>query len=160
MAAVGFAKDKIEPLIKLANSTEASDRVRFCKAFAQQIGTWDSKGLQNQLTKVRVGTVGVPLTQAEFLESPHGQIASKWPRPLLFVKSPSPERPLSSGVADLFPRTPFSRIRDSKKSGVLSGVRIVEFTRVVAGPVAGLALGPFGPDTLRISNPGLQDQFL
>lgn len=162
LKAVGFPDDetKINKLIALANSTEPEERVEFCRIFGEQIRTWDSKALQEHLTKVRVGTIGVPLTQAEFLESPHGSIARTWPKPLLFAKMPSPEYPISSGVADLFPATPFTRLANASQSGVLHGIKILELTRVVAGPVAGSTLGHFGPDILRVSNPGLQDAYL
>ena len=37
----------------------------------------------------------------------------------------------------------------------LSGVRVLDFTRVIAGPMAGRALAELGADVMRISGPGL-----
>ncbi|KAI9013657.1 CoA-transferase family III domain-containing protein [Hyaloraphidium curvatum] len=159
LKAVGFPEDQIPKLKSMANSEDPAERVRFCELFGAKIAEWDALELQAHLTKVRSGTIGVPLRTSEFLESEHGKTASKWPT-VHFFKHESPPRPLPSPPAALWPPVPFSKITDPSKSGVLSGIKVLAFTRVVAGPVGAVALSHFGPDIIRVSNPGVADQFL
>lgn len=51
---------------------------------------------------------------------------------------------------------PLPRI-DGRSHGPASGVRVLELTRVIAGPVAGRTLAALGADVLRIDPPGLAE---
>ncbi|KAF5389714.1 hypothetical protein D9757_006041 [Collybiopsis confluens] len=82
------------------------------------------------------------LTREEFLASPYGRYVSS--RPLFELKKLESTSP----VLKLSPEGP----------NILSGVKVLDLTRVIAGPVISRTLGEYGADILRVTSRNLPDQ--
>ncbi|WP_280316257.1 CoA transferase [Nocardia abscessus] len=89
------------------------------------------------------GAVAVRVrTEAEWAASPEGQTAAAGPVVAITSRADRGELGLPSGAAPLQP---------------LRGVRVLDLTRVIAGPVATRALGLLGAEVLRIDPPQLPE---
>ncbi|TQN63750.1 Succinyl-CoA--L-malate CoA-transferase beta subunit [Colletotrichum shisoi] len=86
---------------------------------------------------------GVPVLKHEdFIRTPHGATNLRLP-------------PWSVDVLeDSTPPTPLPSTPDRR---ILSGVKVLELCRVIAGPVIGRILAEYGADVLKITGPGLSD---
>lgn len=91
---------------------------------------------------------GVPvLTQDQFLKTPHGQAIGNIP--------PFTAQPFSNPT----PPQPFSDC-GSQRGGVrqcLTGIRVLELCRVIAGPTIGRSLAAHGASVLKVTSPKLPD---
>ncbi|GJD04475.1 CoA-transferase family III [Colletotrichum higginsianum] len=86
---------------------------------------------------------GVPVLKHEdFIRTPHGATNLRLP-------------PWSVDVLeDSTPPTPLPSTPDRR---ILSGVKVLELCRIIAGPVIGRILAEYGADVLKITGPGLSD---
>lgn len=56
------------------------------------------------------------------------------------------------------PPVPFAEIRfSSPKPQVLSGIRVLELCRIIAGPAIGRTLAEYGADVIKVTSPYLSD---
>ncbi|WQF82283.1 Putative CoA-transferase family III [Colletotrichum destructivum] len=86
---------------------------------------------------------GVPVLKHEdFIRTPHGATNLRLP-------------PWSVDVLeDSTPPTPLPSTPDRR---ILSGIKVLELCRIIAGPVIGRILAEYGADVLKITGPGLSD---
>lgn len=54
---------------------------------------------------------------------------------------------------------PQQKVSSGSQAGVLSGVRVIDFTHFVAGPLATMTLADFGADVIKVEAPGKGDDF-
>ncbi|CAK7206203.1 hypothetical protein SEUCBS139899_008990 [Sporothrix eucalyptigena] len=87
---------------------------------------------------------GVPvLKHEEFLQTPHGKSNIDLPPwKVASLETTTAPRPLPSGPAE---------------RRVLSGIKVLELCRIIAGPIMGRILGEYGADVLKITSPNLSD---
>ncbi|POR34371.1 Caib baif family enzyme [Tolypocladium paradoxum] len=86
---------------------------------------------------------GVPaLTHEDFLATPHGGINAKL-APWAVDK-----------LEDATPPYPLPKVKARR---LLSGVKVLELCRIIAGPVIGRILAEYGADVLKITAPNLSD---
>ncbi|KAH8198373.1 hypothetical protein TruAng_007470 [Truncatella angustata] len=82
------------------------------------------------------------LKHDEFLQTQHGQVNSKLP---------------PWAVTSLEDQTPKYGLPASDPKRLLSGVKVLELCRIIAGPVVTRILGEYGADILKITSPSLSD---
>ncbi|KAF9878661.1 caib baif family enzyme [Colletotrichum karsti] len=86
---------------------------------------------------------GVPVLKHEdFIRTPHGMVNNKLP-------------PWS--VDNLENTTAPSPLPNKPDKRILSGVKVLELCRIIAGPVIGRILAEYGADVLKITSPNLSD---
>lgn len=56
-----------------------------------------------------------------------------------------------------FPPTPTNTINDSAKPQILTGIKVLDLSRVIAGPVISRTLAEYGATVLKVTNSSLPD---
>lgn len=107
-------------------------------AVAAVVEKWEAEDLEDALAAQGL-PAGIVRSRAEWQAHPQGRAVATLP--LLEIVKIGDARPEPAGAG---PRP-------------LSGVRVLDLTRVIAGPVCGRALASYGADVLRIANPHLDD---
>ena len=112
-------------------------------SYAREVAKWNSRELEEALAKA-----GLPacraFTQEEWLVHPQGKILAS--TPVIEIEK----------IAD-GPRVPFSE--SDHLAWPLQGVRVLDFTHVLAGPRSARTLAEYGADVLHISSPAYPDTF-
>lgn len=121
-------------------------RAEFARRTADKIGEWDSAELEARIIKLNATAAIVAKTREEFAASPHGQLAKTWPTIEI----------ISSGVQQTWKPTPWTRLVDPTK-GILSGVKVLELTRVLLGPRGGCLLAALGATVIRVNSPTIEE---
>lgn len=123
-------------LLTLLGADDGDDRAADRDAVAARLTGWNAAALE-EAAQAR-GLCAMMLRSRASWEA-HGQFAALRARPLV-------ERRLwGDGRKPLPPAGPRP----------LSGLRVLDLTRVIAGPMAGRALAELGAEVLRVSGPGL-----
>ena len=111
------------------------------KSIAREVAKWDSAELEEALAKA-----GLPVsrssTREEWLSHPQGIALSE--TPVIEIEK------ISEG-----PPVPF----DSGATSPLQGIRVLDFTHVLAGPRSTRMLAEYGAEVLHITSPAYPDTF-
>jgi crotonobetainyl-CoA:carnitine CoA-transferase CaiB-like acyl-CoA transferase len=112
-------------------------------SYAREVAKWNSWELEEELAKV-----GLPacraFTREEWLEHPQGKLLAA--TPVIEIEK----------IAD-GPRVPFADVEHL--AAPLQGVRVLDFTHVLAGPRSARTLAEYGADVLHITSPAYPDFF-
>lgn len=103
---------------------------------AAAIGRWDAQALEDAIADIGA-CGGMVRSQAEWLAHPQGQIMAA--QPVVQIEK----------IGDSAPE-PFSA-----QGPALAGIRVLDLTRILAGPVAARTCGEHGADVLMISAKGV-----
>src|SRR5215470_5300678 len=109
------------------------------ESFAREVAKWDAEHLEQALADAGL-PVARAFTREEWLAHPQGRALAGTP-PIEIVK-----------IADGDP-VPFRDRADSP----LAGVRVLDFTHVLAGPRSARTLAEYGAEVLHISSPWFAD---
>jgi crotonobetainyl-CoA:carnitine CoA-transferase CaiB-like acyl-CoA transferase len=109
------------------------------EALAAAVAKWDGLAIEEAIAAG--GCVGgLTRSRAEWTAHPHGQAVARLPLMDIVKIGEAPPRPLPPG------------------NRPLSGVRVIDLTRVLAGPTCGRVLAEHGADVLHVTAPHLPYQ--
>lgn len=106
------------------------------EAVAEAIAGWDGESLENALADAQM-CAGLLRSADEWRDHPQGQAVADLPLFDIVKIGDSPPEPPPAGTRPL------------------SGIRALDLTRVLAGPVSGRLLAGFGAEVMRVASPHL-----
>ncbi|KAK6210504.1 hypothetical protein LQW54_006112 [Pestalotiopsis sp. IQ-011] len=113
------------------------------KLYAEKIAQWDAEDLEKTANEQYKQAGVVCRTPEEFFASEHGQTIAK--------------EPLWNATPIAAPRKPWPQAGEQHGHKPLAGIRIIDFSRVIAAPAVSKMLAVLGADVLRISCDRLPD---
>ncbi|TPX35248.1 hypothetical protein SmJEL517_g02252 [Synchytrium microbalum] len=147
LQALGFSADKVKQLCEWAISDDEEEQINYLDAVERQFETWNVYELEQHLFKSNVGAAVGFRSLEELLQSSHGQLASKWP-PIRVTKAEN----------EKWAPQPFSPLKRSK-DGLLAGIKILELSRFVFGPVSGGLATAMGANVIRATSAALDETY-
>ncbi|KAF9870901.1 caib baif family protein [Colletotrichum karsti] len=113
------------------------------KIYAEKVSQWNSKEIEEVANEQYKQAGVVCYTPDEFFASEQGKIMS--------------EEPLWSSTRVSAPRKAWPQSKDNHGFKPLAGIRIIDFSRVIAAPAVSKMLSVLGADVLRVSNDKLPE---
>jgi crotonobetainyl-CoA:carnitine CoA-transferase CaiB-like acyl-CoA transferase len=107
-------------------------------AVAAAVERWKGQELEDALADIRM-PAGLVRSRAEWRDHPQGEAVAGLPLLEIARLGDGPVAPLGAAARPL------------------SGVRVLDLTRVIAGPVCGRTLAAYGADVLLVTNPHLDN---
>lgn len=101
-------------------------------SLTKAVAKWDALDLENAIDEVRA-CGGMVRTNKEWLETPHGQVLAAKPIVEIIKIGESAPEPLPAGDRPL------------------SGIKALDLTRILAGPIAGRTLAEHGAEVLMVT---------
>lgn len=123
---------------------DLTDYGQCIKTIESAVKRFSTAELESRNQRFRQAGTAV-LTQEQYRETPHGRIMSSLP--------PFTVRPLELST----PPTPFAQSEDMNHLQCLTGIRVIELCRVIAGPTIGRSLAAHGASVLKVTSPQLPD---
>lgn len=112
-------------------------------SYAREVAKWDSAELEEALSKAELPACRA-FTREEWLAHPQGKYLSEVP--VIEIEKIASGNPV-----------PFDR--SASPRAPLDGVRVLDFTHVLAGPRSARTLAEYGADVLHITSPYFSDTF-
>ena len=106
------------------------------ESIAKAVAKWDALELENAIDEARV-CGGMIRTNEEWLQEPHGKILAAKPVVEIIKIGDSEPEPMPEGDRPL------------------SGIKALDLTRILAGPITGRTIAEHGADVLMVSAPHL-----
>ncbi|KAI9022576.1 CoA-transferase family III domain-containing protein [Hyaloraphidium curvatum] len=176
LTAIGCPPDEIRRLVRLSLAS-ADTHPKTWEAYHKEFSDTVTARLKENAAfdlerrSLNSGIIAIVMrTREEFSRDPHGMVLEQLPRYMCerhaAVRGP---RTLDEWAAfrsgrldedapsELWPASGWPSFAPSPRRGTLYGVKVLAFTRIVAGPIAGLQLAQLGADVLRVSAPGWFD---
>lgn len=113
------------------------------KIYAEKVAKWDSQDIEKTANEQYQQAGVVCYTPEEFFSSEHGKIIS--------------QEPLWNKTALPAPRKAWPAPDDDHRFKPLTGIKVVDFSRVIAAPAVSKILAVLGADVLRVSCDKLPD---
>ncbi|KAF6816690.1 formyl-CoA transferase [Colletotrichum sojae] len=127
-----------EPVMKMLGVEDADvSPEEAIKIYAEKVAQWNSKDIEETANEQYKQAGVTCYTPDEFFESEQGRIMS--------------QEPLWSSTRVPAPSKAWPKANDQHGFKPLSGIRIIDFSRVIAGPAVSKLLSVLGADVLRVS---------
>ncbi len=122
------------------------------ESVAAAVAKWNALDLEQAIDENRV-CGGMVRTYAEWLGTPHGQVLAGKPIVEVIKISDSDPIPFAPSVAHQQPaRLPFApSVAHQQPARPLSGIRVLDLTRILAGPVCARTLAENGAEVLMVT---------
>ncbi len=147
-AADGWIKLHTNYAYHLAAALSVLDAPADRATVAAKVATWKADELEAAVIAAG-GCAAAMRTSAQWARHPAGE-ATAGERPVVLLGGDG----LHAGTLPAFEQATLTR---AKAQSPLAGVRILDLTRVIAGPVATRYLAAYGADVLRIDPPGFAE---
>ncbi|KAI9011647.1 CoA-transferase family III domain-containing protein [Hyaloraphidium curvatum] len=149
LASTGFEKEEIKELLR-SDGKIILDPKKLLDAVEKKISTtWNALDIEDAMTKKHHCAV-VPMTTEEFMKSEQGRALSSKPA-VEIDPIPHPD------ITRNWPAAGLPDVPQTSPPRLLLGVKIIELTRVLAGPRVGTCLASYGTTNTKVSSADLED---